>query len=188
MIYIKLFLSFCLIGVLAFGGGYAVLPLIQQQCIEKNNWLTMGEFSDLLTLSQVTPGPIAINAATFVGIKVAGIAGAFLASFAFMIPPFIIVSMLYIVYKKYGQLKLIQNALSGLKPGVVGLIAAAGASIVAETVWGGNINLASTDVFLAVLTLATFIVLRKWKPGAIVTILFCGAIGLIWELINALSI
>lgn len=188
MIYLKIFISFCFIGTFAFGGGYAVLPLIQEQCVEKYHWLTMSEFSDLLTLSQITPGPIAINAATFVGVKVAGIPGALIASFALMLPPFLIVSLLYIVYRKYGQLRLIQNTLSGLKPGAVGLIAAAGLGIIVETVWRGTVALASTDCFLAALTFAAFIILRKWKPSIIITILSCGVIGLIWELLNAIDL
>ncbi len=186
MIYIKLMLSFLLIGVLGFGGGYAVLPLIQQQCVQTNHWLTMTEFSDLLTLSQITPGPIAINAASFVGMKVGGVAGAFLASFAFMLPPFLVVSLLYVVYRKYGQLKTVQNALSGLKPGVVGLIAFAGLGVIIETVWGSAIVLSSTDIFSLALIVAAFFALRKWKPGVIVTILACGVMGVIWELIRPL--
>ena len=187
MIYIKLILSFLLIGVCAFGGGYAVLPLISQQCVETNHWLTMTEFSDLLTLSQITPGPIAINSASFVGMKVAGIPGAFVASFAFMLPPFLIVSLLYVVYRRYGQVKPVQDALGGLKPGVVGLIAVAGLGVVIDTVWGGGaVTLASADVFSAVLILAVLFVLRKWKPGVIVTILACGAIGVLRELIAPL--
>lgn len=186
MIYVKLMLSFLLIGALGFGGGYAVLPLIQQQCVSVNHWLTMTEFSDLLTLSQITPGPIAINAASFVGMKAGGILGAFIASFAFMLPPFLVVSLLYVVYRKYGQLKAIQNALRGLKPGVAGLIAVAGLSVIIDTVWGGAIALSSTDIFSAALIMAAFFVMRKWKPGVIVTILACGAMGVIWELIRPL--
>ena len=184
MIYLKLVLSFFLIGACAFGGGYAVLPLIQQQCVQTNHWLTMTEFSDLLTLSQITPGPIAINAASFVGMKVAGIPGAFIASFAFMLPPFLIVSILYVIYRKYGQVKQVQNALNGLKPGVVGLIAMAGLGVVIDTVWGGVVALTSTDIFSVVLIVTTFFVLRKWKPGIIVTILACGVVGVLWELIG----
>lgn len=188
MIYIKLVLSFFLIGACAFGGGYAVLPLIQQQCVETNHWLTMTEFSDLLTLSQITPGPIAINSASFVGMKVAGIPGAFIASFAFMLPPFIIVSLLYAVYRKYGQLRHVQNALDGLKPGAIGLIAVAGLSVIIDTLWSdGAVIWASTDFFSAVLIVATFFVLRKWRPGIIVTILSCGVVGVIWEFIGSLG-
>ena len=186
MIYLKLTLSFMLIGVCAFGGGYTVIPLIQQQCVEANHWLSMTEFADLLTLSQITPGPIAINAASFVGMKVAGIPGSFIASFAFMLPPFLIVSVLYLVYRKYGQVKQVQDALSGLKPGVVGLIAVAGLGVIADTVWGGTVVLASTDIFSAALILAAFLVLRKWKPGVITTILACGAVGVVWEFIERL--
>ncbi len=186
MIYIKLALSFLLIGLCAFGGGYAVLPLIQQQCVETNRWLTMTEFADLLTLSQITPGPIAINAASFVGMKAGGIAGAFIASFAFMLPPFLIVSLLYVVYRKYGQVKQMQDALSGLKPGVVGLIAVAGLGVIVDTVWGGTVALSSTDAFSAALIVTAFFILRKWKPGIIVTILACGAAGVIWELAGKL--
>lgn len=188
MIYLKLTLSFLLIGALAFGGGYAVLPLIQQQCVEKYHWLTMGQFADLLTLSQITPGPIAINSASFVGMKVAGIPGAFIASLAFMMPPFLVVSLLYVVYRRYGQLGPVQDVLSGLKPGTVGLIAVAGLSIIIDTVWGGAaVVFASTDIFLAILIVVAFIVLRKWKTGVITTILACGVLGILWELIRSLA-
>jgi len=189
VIYLELLYSFILIGALAFGGGYAVLPLIQQQCVEKFHWLTMTEFSDLLTLSQITPGPIAINAATFVGMKVGGIPGSLIASFGFLLPPFLIVSLLYAAYRKFGQLSHVQNAMSGLKPGVVGLIAVAGLGVIVETVWGESaVTLASTDAFSAVLILVVIFIMRKWKTGVISTILACGAIGVLREiLVNLLS-
>ncbi len=76
MIYIQLFLSFLQVGLFSFGGGYATLPLIQSQIVDAHRWLDVKEFTDLITLSQMTPGPIAINSATFVGIKVAGVPGA----------------------------------------------------------------------------------------------------------------
>jgi len=184
MIYLQLFVSFCIIGVLAFGGGYAALPLIQQQCVDLHHWLSMSEFSDLLTISQITPGPIAINAATFVGMKVAGIPGAVVASLGFMLPPFVIVSLLYFLFKKYGKLTFMQNILSGLKPAVVGLIAVAALRVVTEALWGENaISLAGTDVFSALLAVTAFVVLRLRKKGIMVTIFTCGAIGVIWELL-----
>lgn len=186
MIYLRLFLSFCYIGVLSFGGGYAMLPLISQQCIEQNLWLTMAEFSDLITISQITPGPIAINAATFVGMKVAGVLGSFVATLGLLVPPFIIVSILYSIFKRYGKLTLMQNIMSGLKPCVVALIAVAAVDICVEALWSqGVVALSTLDIFAAVLALVAFIVLRKWKPGVIVTILTCGAIGIIRELLAA---
>lgn len=187
MIYLRLFLSFCIIGVLAFGGGYAALPLIQEQCVDMNHWLSMSEFSDLLTISQITPGPIAINSATFVGMKVAGIPGAVIASLGFMFPPFIIVTLLYFLFKKYGKLTFMQNILSGLKPAVVALIAVAAMGILVETLWGGKaVSLGATDFFSVVLVLTAFMILRKRKPGVLVMILTCGVVGVLWELIVSL--
>lgn len=187
MIYLKLLYAFFLIGTLAFGGGYAVLPLIQQQCVEKAHWLTMTEFSDLLTLSQITPGPIAINAATFVGMKVGGLPGSLVASFAFLLPPFLIVSLLYAAYRRFGRLNRVQDALNGLKPGVVGLIAVAGLGIIIDTVWGESaVTFASADIFSAVLILVTFFVMRKWKTGVITTILACGVVGVLREIVVTL--
>ena len=185
MIYLELFLNFLYIGALAFGGGYAVLPLISQQCVTKNGWLTMTEFSDLLTISQITPGPIAINSATFVGIKVAGLPGALFATLGFITPPFIIVSVLYLIFKKYRNLTFMQDILSGLKPGVVALIALAAVDILVQALWGENaVSLHTLDLFSAVLALAAFLVLRKWKTGVIPTILACGAVGVIRELMT----
>lgn len=180
---LSLFLRFLLIGAMAFGGGYAVLPLVQQQCVEITGWLTMGEYSDLLTISQITPGPIAIDAAAFVGMKVGGVLGAVVASFGFMLPPFVIVTLLYILFRRYGRLDFMQNILSGLKPAVVGLIAVAAADVTADALWGNvGVSLASTDWFAAVLAVAAFIVLRRWKVSVIGTIAVCGVIGVLQEL------
>lgn len=184
MIYFALFSRFMLIGVLAFGGGYAVLPLIVQQCVEISGWLTMSEYSDLLTISQITPGPIAIDAAAFVGMKVAGIPGALIASLGFMLPPFIIVTVLYLLFRRFGQLDFMQNILSGLKPAVVGLIAVAAIDVFVDALWGNTgVSFAATDWFAAVLALCAFFVLRKWKVSVIGTILVCGLIGVAQEAI-----
>ena len=176
----RLFISFCIISALAFGGGYAVLPLIQEQCVEINHWLSMSEFSDLLTISQITPGPISINAATFVGMKAAGLPGALAATLGFTLPPFIIVSLIFFLFKKYGKLMFMQNLLSGLKPAVVGLIAVAALSVIIEAFWGANaVSLASTDFFAAGLAVLAFVMLRMRKVSALATIFICGAIGVV---------
>ena len=106
MIYLQLFLSFLRIGLFSFGGGYAAMPLIQEQVVTSHHWLSMGEFTDLITISQMTPGPIAINSATFVGIKIAGIPGALVATMGCILPSCVIViviARLYLdVYKRQG--------------------------------------------------------------------------------------
>lgn len=86
MIYLQLFLSFFQIGLFSFGGGYAAMPLIQGQVVQGHGWLSMSEFTDLITISQMTPGPIAVNSATFVGIKIAGVPGALAATFGCILP------------------------------------------------------------------------------------------------------
>ena len=126
MIYLQLLLSFLQIGLLSIGGGYAALPIIQSQVVDLHHWITMREFADILTISQMTPGPIAINGATFVGTKIAGLPGAIVASVGVVIPSFIIVLTLAFIYYKYRQLDTIQAVLKGLRPAVVALIASAG--------------------------------------------------------------
>ena len=108
MIYLQLFLSFLQIGMFSFGGGYAAMPLIQGQVVTLHGWLTMSEFTDLITISQMTPGPIAVNSATFVGMKIAGIPGAVVATAGCILPSCIIVTILARLYLKYRNLDLMQ--------------------------------------------------------------------------------
>ena len=101
---IKLFISFFKIGLFSFGGGYAALALIQQEVVVENGWLGIGEFNDLITISQMTPGPIALNSATFVGQRVAGFPGSLAATIGCILPSAIIVGALSYFYKKYKDL------------------------------------------------------------------------------------
>ena len=133
MIYIQLFLSFFQISLFSFGGGYAALPLIQGQVVNVHHWLSMTEFTDLITISQMTPGPIAVNSATFVGIKIAGVPGAFVATLGCILPSCIIVTLIAKLYLKYRNMAVLQGVLASLRPAVVALIEEAkarGAAIV----------------------------------------------------------
>ena len=129
MIYIQLFIAFFQVGLFSFGGGYAALPLIQEQTVEIHNWLTMQEYIDLVAISNMTPGPIAINASTFTGMKLGGILGAVCATAGCVAPSCIIVALLAILYYKYRNLDVSKGILFGLKPASAGLIASAGLSI-----------------------------------------------------------
>ena len=124
MIYLKLFFSFLQIGIFSVGGGYAALPLIKEQVVVKNAWLSIKEFYDIVTIAEMTPGPLAINAATFVGIKVAGIPGALLASFSTVLPSmFIVTSLALILYRRRGSgVKIMERVLYGLRPAVIAQI------------------------------------------------------------------
>ena len=130
MIYWQLFFSFLQIGAFSFGGGYAAMPLIQSQVVELHHWLTLSEFTDLVTISQMTPGPIAINAATFVGEKVAGFSGAVMATLGCTFPSCLLVTLIAYFYIKYKHLQTLQDVLKVLRPCVIVLIAVAGLTII----------------------------------------------------------
>ena len=180
MILLQLFWSFFQIGLFSIGGGMAAMPLIQNQVVELHSWLTLTEFTDLITIAEMTPGPIAINSSTFVGIRIAGIPGALVATFGCILPSCVIVSVLAWVYFKYKDLTVIQGVLAGLRPAVVALIASAGLTIFRLAVWGEggfsfdprSINLIALGLFAAALFL-----LRRWKPNPIYVMLGAGAVG-----------
>ena len=180
MIYIQLFLSFLQIGLFSFGGGYAAMPLIQEQIVDTHGWLSMSEFTDLITISQMTPGPIAINSATFVGIKIAGLAGAAVATAGCILPSCVIVTLLAKIYLKYRNVKTFQSVLDSLRPAVVAMIAAAGVSILTSAFWqnADKIILAETDWSMALIFLICLILLIKVKWNPILVMLLAGAMKL----------
>ena len=186
MIYLKLFAAFLYIGVFTIGGGYASLPLIEEQIVHLNGWLNGSEFTDLITISQITPGPIAINAATFVGTKVAGFPGALAATAGFMVPPFLVVSLFFYLYKKYRQMTLMQGVMNGLRPAVVALIAAAGLSILITAFWGEGVAIALSNInwLSVVLTALALVALTKFKVDQILVIFGCGIVFVIAEFIK----
>ena len=182
MILLNLFWSFFQIGLFSIGGGYAAMPIIQHQIVEFHHWLNMTEFADVVTISQMTPGPIAINAATFVGLRAAGLPGAIIATFGCVAPALIIVLILAVVYYKYRNLTLMQGILSGLRPGVVALIASAGLSLLVLAFWQGNpvsfdfhnINVISVLIFIPCL-----LALRIKKYDPILVMCGAGVVGLV---------
>lgn len=180
MIYIQLFLSFLQIGLFSFGGGYAAMPLIQEQIVDTHGWLSMSEFTDLITISQMTPGPIAINSATFVGIKIAGLAGAAVATAGCIFPSCVIVTLLAKIYLKYRNVKTFQSVLDSLRPAVVAMIAAAGVSILTSAFWqnADKIILAETDWSMVLIFLICLILLIKAKWNPILVMLLAGAMKL----------
>ena len=171
MIYLQLFLSFLQIGLFSFGGGYAAMPLIQDQVVTAHGWLSMPEFTDLITISQMTPGPIAINSATFVGIKIAGVPGAVAATVGCVFPSCLIVTLLARLYLKYRDMSLLQGILGSLRPAVVAMVAAAGISILITAFWGGDQigSLESTRWWMVGIFALCVLLLKKlnWNPIAV---------------------
>ena len=179
MIYLQLFWSFLQIGLFSIGGGYAAIPLIQAQVVQAHPWLSMSEFTDLVTIAEMTPGPIAVNSATFVGIRIAGFPGALVATFGCILPSLFIVSLLAFIYYRYKKLSVLQSVLASLRPAVVALIASAGLSILIQVgMTGETLNY----VGLVLFDLA-FLLLRKFKWNPILVMCLCGVGNLLVGLI-----
>jgi len=180
VIYLQLFWSFFQIGLFSFGGGLAALPLIQNQVVDIHGWLTLSEFADLISISEMTPGPIAINSATFVGTQIAGLRGALIATFGSILPACLIVSLLAWLYVRYKEVTVIKGVLAGLRPTVVALILSAGLSILALSFLGQDRftgNLMSLDFIAVIIFIAGLILLRKLKIQPIMILLGSGIIG-----------
>ena len=135
MIYLQLFWSFLQIGLFSFGGGMAAMPLIQNQVVDIHGWLTLAEFTDLITISEMTPGPIAINSATFVGTQIAGFGGALVVYPRFHTALLYHCSVTGLVIQQISGARCNQGILAGLRPTVVALILSAGLSILVLAFW-----------------------------------------------------
>lgn len=181
MIYWRLFFSFMQIGLFSVGGGYAAIPLIQSQVTVQHAWLTMQEFTDLVTIAEMTPGPIAVNAATFVGLRIASVPGAVIATLGCIAPALVFVSILAVLYKKYSSVAALQSILLCLRPVIVVLILVAGLSILSQVLFNGQTaSLSTTDWFGALSFIAALFALRRFKCNPILIMCLCGAARLVF--------
>ncbi len=182
MIYIQLFLSFLQVGALSFGGGYAAMPLIQEQVVNLHGWLTMTEFTNLITIAEMTPGPIAINAATFVGTQIAGVLGAVIATLGCILPSCIVVTLLAYVYMKYRNMSLLQGTLASLRPAVVAMIAKAGITILISAFFlDGTVTFIRQNICVSMILFfgIALILLRKFKVNPILAMVLCGVANVV---------
>lgn len=179
MIYFLLFWTFLLIGTFTFGGGYAMLPLVQQAVID-NGWMTAEDIIDFVAISESTPGPFAVNISTYVGYEMGGFWGAFCATLGIVLPSFIIISIVAKIYERFKQSKIVSGCMMGLKPAVIGLI---GTAVVTTAIsafdispdWSFvNIKFAIGIVLFA---LMLFLLLKKINP--IIIIIASAIIGII---------
>lgn len=179
-----LFLSFIQVGLFSVGGGYAAIPLIQDQIVNIHGLMTLEEFSDLITIAEMTPGPISINSSTFVGMQLDGVAGVIICTIGCIIPSFIICLTLAHFYYKYRDFGGIQKVLAALRPAVVSLIASAGLSILTIGIFrDGVISVASMQAIEIILFAVSLYLLRKFKANPISIILASGVVGTLLYLI-----
>lgn len=182
MEYLELFIVFVQVGLLSIGGGYAAIPIIRQLVVTQYAWLTEAEFMNLVTIAEMTPGPITLNAATFVGQHMAGLGGAIVATLSSILPSIILVSILTFVYLKFHNLKVLQGVLKQLRPVIIGLILSAFASMFIKAIWGGTwqeISLAKTNIVAIVVFAFSLFVLRfKYtRVSPILILILSGAVG-----------
>lgn len=167
---LELFISFFKIGAFSFGGGYAMLPLIEKEIIDIHGWLSTTEFIDILAVSEMTPGPIAINSATFLGYKVAGVLGSITATIAVILPSFIVMSLIFHFIVKFKNTPYVEWIFSGIRPVVLGLIAAAAITV------GKN---AFIDIKSVIIAIILFYLVSFKKLNAILAIVLAGIFGII---------
>ena len=170
-IIIKIFLSFLKIGAFSFGGGYAMLPLIEREIVNSHNWITYKEFIDIIGISQMTPGPIAINSATFVGFKVSGVLGAISGTLGVISFSFILVSIANHYIVKFKESYILKAALTGMSPALIGLIISVFISIGKESY---------KDIKSVVIGILILGLLVTDKLHPILVIVISGVIGIIF--------
>lgn len=172
MIYLDLFLTFFKIGLFTFGGGYAMLPLIQEEVLA-HNWMKMSELIDFVAVSESTPGPFAINIATYIGSETGGILGSASATLGVVLPSFIIILIVARCFEKFKSNKIVKGCMTGLRPAVIGLIGAAVVSIAQTVFFESGITTAVFEtpqfyISLGIFGLMTYLALKKTHPIVIV--------------------
>lgn len=175
----EIVLTFAQIGLLSFGGGYASIGLVEKQVVELKGWMTYAEFADIVAIDELTPGPVAINAATFVGTKMAGLPGAIAATIGAILPSCIIALILVKIYYKYKSLKVVNGIMYGLKSMVVAMILSTTISILLTALFYYlPIDIYAIDYVAIVLTIIALVILRKTKINPLLVMLGCGLLGL----------
>lgn len=183
MIFLQLFYTFFKIGLFGFGGGYAMISMIQGEVVTRHEWLSSNEFTDIIAISQMTPGPIGINSATYVGYSAVvnagyshavGILGSTIATVSVVLPSFILMVLISKFFLKYQKHPIIASVFEGLRPGVVGLLAAAALVLMNRE----NFGTYNWQILTSIIPFAgTFIASYRYKVNPILLIVICGIIG-----------
>ena len=179
MIFFELFWTFFKIGLFSFGGGYAMLALIQNEVVRVHSWVTNSQFADSVAVSQVTPGPIAINSATFIGFKLVGFWGAFVAVVAVCIPSFVIIFIISLFYDEFMAFTPVQYAFEGIKVGIAILITSAGVGMMKKA----KKDVFDWCVFVPALLMVTLFDIFNIDFSSVYLILIGIAIGIVYKLI-----
>lgn len=175
-ILIELFISFMRIGGFTFGGGYAMLPLIQKEIVERRGWASEEEVLDYFTIGQITPGVIAVNTATFIGYKKAGVLGGVVATLGVIFPSIVIISIIAAVLTNFAELPVVIHAFNGIRACVCVLILIAVYNMGKKSV---------VDVFTALIFIATAVLTVLKVTSPVVLVIVAGVVGVLFQLIKA---
>ena len=182
---LDIFLNFLKIGLFAFGGAYAVIPLIEEQMVTNTGWMTFTEFSDLVAIDELTPGPIIINSSTFIGMKLAGVPGAIVATLACVIPGAIIALTLVYLYQKYKEIPVINEAIRILKCMSVALIFSVLIKMFLSAVFPERIEAyRNMNIPSLIMVAVSFYVLKKFNANPLFVMLGCGCVSLLLSFLN----
>lgn len=176
MIYLELFLEFLFIGAFTFGGGYAMLPLIQQTVLE-NGWLSEAQLMDFIAISESTPGPLAINMSTYVGMRLGGIVGACCAMLGVVLPSFVVILIVAKFYVTFCNSKTMQSAMMGLKPAVVALVGTSVVSLSGNVIAFTNLMSKENLITIGIICVAGFLCYKKQSP--IIVIVTSAVLGIL---------
>ena len=173
-IFLELFLTFFKIGLFTFGGGYAMLPLIQKEVLN-HGWMEIEEIINFIAVSESTPGPFAINCATYVGMETGGVLGAVCATLGVVLPSFIVILCVARFYKRFKESKIVSSVMTGLRPAVIGLIGSALVSMILTVFLPngfnfGGIVIPDLLVSLAITVVMTILVFKKVHPIIIIVL------------------
>lgn len=171
---LSLFLTFLKIGAFTFGGGYAMIPLIQKEIVDKKQWMNNDDILEIVAIAESTPGPIAINAATFVGYRTAGFWGALLSTFGVVLPSFLIIIGISFVLKQFEDMKTVKYAFFGIRAGVLALVV--------KALWSMYVQCPKNLPSYIVMT-ASFILVAFFRVNVLLVIVGCALFGLISTLI-----
>ena len=186
MIFVELLCSFLMIGLFSFGGGYGMLSVIQGEVVTRHAWLTAAEFTDIVAVSQMTPGPIGINSATYVGYtavfnatgnELLAVLGSFTASFAVMLPSIVLMLIVSRFFMKYSKHRNVENVFRLLRPAVVGLIASAALLLMTEENFGSPTETPLQFGVSVALFVAAFVAMKFLKVSPILILLLAGVFG-----------
>ncbi len=175
----RIFLSFVKIGLFAFVGAYAVIPLIEEQMVSNTGWMSFREFSDLIAIDELTPGPIIVNSSTFIGMKLAGLPGAVVATLSCVVPGCLIALLLISLYRRYRNVPIVSEIVKELRCMSTALILSVLIKMFLNTVFPlGVYDIATADFVAVMLVAMSFFVLKRYKANPLMVMLGCGIVTL----------